>query len=333
VSQPALAVAAMVLAFVGSWAAPTSGEGSSRLEFEHEAMGTRFRLVVVDHDEARARAAAERAFRRVDQLDESLSDNRFESDHRKLERSPIGMQVAVPDDLWEVLAEAQLIATATDGAFDVTVGALTRLWRWAARRQTEPSAERLLAARQTVGYRALELDETTRSVTIRRSGLRLDLGGIAKGYAVDEAFETLRAAGLRSILVDGGGDLRLGAPPPGSRGWRVAVPTHGTGPGDALSWRSVLLSDISIATSGATYRSTGPDGRSHVLNPRSGVGIRGDRIVTVMSKSASRADALASALSVLGPGGISVARDLGAIEAVVVDATDSPTERGETNGP
>jgi thiamine biosynthesis lipoprotein len=333
VPRPATVFAATLLALVGTGFRPAGEDGTSRLEFEHEAMGTLFRIVIVDHDEGRARAAAERAFRRVDELDERLSDYRFESDLRRLERWPTGTEVPVSDDLWAVLAEAQLIATATEGAFDVTVGALTRLWRWAARRQTEPSADRLLAARETVGYRALELDATTRSVTIRRSGLRLDLGGIAKGYAVDEAFETLRTAGLRAVLVDGGGDLRLGAPPPGSRGWKVAVPTRRTSSRNEPVWRSVLLYDVSVATSGATYRSSGPDGRSHVLNPGSGVGVRGDRTVSVMSATASRADALASALSVLGQEGIALARDLGAIEAVVIDATESQTERGGTDGP
>lgn len=304
-----------------------------RLEFEHEAMGTLFRIVAVAADGPAAVRAAKRAFARIDEIDAGLSDFRFDSELRRLERAPIGRPVKVSGDLWEVLSEAQLIAGATDGAFDVTVGALTRLWRWAARRRIDPPADRLAAARDAVGYRSLELDARARSVTILRPGVRLDLGGIAKGYAVDEAFAALREAGFRSILVDGGGDLRLGAPPPGSHGWRVALPaTHGADESPS-AWTTVSLSNVAVATSGARYRSTGSEGRSHVLDPDLGTGVRGDRVVTVMAATASRADALASALSVLGAAGIEAARDLGAVEASVFERAHSEKEAGESDGP
>ena len=298
----------------------------SRLEFEHDAMGTRFRIVVVAADEAAAARAAGRAFERIDDLDARLSDYRFESDVRRLERAPVGRPVPVSADLWSVLSEAQVIARETDGAFDVTVGALTRLWRWASRRRVEPPDDRLAAARRAVGYRFLELDDARRSVTIRREGVRLDLGGIAKGYAVDEAFETLREAGLRSVLVDGGGDLRLGAAPPGTDGWRIAVPAAHAEAESSTAWTTRQLSDIAIATSGARYRSSGPEGRSHVLDPTRGTGIRGDRVVSVMAPTASRADALASALSVLGASGLETAHALGAVEASVFDRTPDRRE-------
>ncbi len=225
----------------------------------------------------------------------------------------------------------------TDGAFDVTVGALTRLWRWAARRGVEPPREQIEAARATVGFSALHLDEEAGTVMIDRPGLKLDLGGIAKGYAVDAAFEILIARGFGASLVDGGGDLRVGRAPPGTDGWRVALPTTSAEPGRGSGrarWTTAVLTHVAVATSGATFRSLESEGasRSHVLDPRSGFGVGIDRIVTVMASTASRADALASALSVLGEEGAPLVRELGALQTIVIDSQSPSLGKAKPHG-
>jgi len=322
---------------------PTAGGESSAaapqaegFEFEHPAMGTLFRIVLMGTDAEAARIAAFAAFERVDALDAALSDYRSDSELRRLERTPVGEPVRVSDDLWDVLEEAKLVASATDWAFDVTVGALTRLWRWAERRQIEPAGDRLEAARATVGRDGFELDPEARSVVICREGVQFDLGGIAKGYAVDEAFESLEAAGFASALVDGGGDLRVGKAPPGTNGWAISVPAKDQRRRDPMArvprWTRIMVTEVAIATSGATYRSIGEDGRSHVLDPRTGLGVRGDRVVTVLASTASRADALASALTVLGSDGVEAARRLGALDATVIDYEDHSRDSGGTDG-
>jgi thiamine biosynthesis lipoprotein len=298
-------------ALVGVFVAAVLSTGPvTRFEFEHAAMGSQFRIVVHSSDEIGVRAAAREAFARIDDLDRRLSDYDPDSDLRRLEKTASIEASIAHADVMAVLSEAQVLAYATGGAFDVTVGALTRLWRWAARRGVDPPAERIAAARSTVGFSALQLDRAAGTVTIERPGLQLDLGGIAKGYAVDAAFEILESHGYRSILVDGGGDLRVGRAPPGTSGWRITLPSTTT-----------HLENIAVATSGATYRflETGGGTRSHVLDPRSGFGVTDRRIVTVFASTASRADGLASALSVLGEGGTEVAKALGAVRTIVIE--------------
>lgn len=303
----------------------------ARFEFEHAAMGSRFRIVVHTADGSGAREAAAEAFARIDDLDRRLSDYDPGSDLRLLERSAAGRAAGAHPDVLAVLSEAQILARETQGAFDVTVGALTRLWRWAERRGVEPPAARIEAARATVGFSALHLDMEAGTVSIERPGLQLDVGGIAKGYAVDAAFEVLEAHGYRSALVDGGGDLRVGSAPPGTSGWRVSLPAtardnHGARSAGAR-WTTAVLEHVAVATSGATYRSleTGETTRSHILDPRSGFGITIDRIVTVLAPTASRADALASALSVLGASGTGTAESLGAVRTIVIEPGSGTT--------
>jgi len=290
----------------------------ARHELSHGAMGTLFRVIIYG-PEREATEAAHAAFHRIDALEAALSDYRAASELRRLEREAASAPFAPGSDLLAVLEEAQRIARGTDGAFDPTVGALTRLWRWAARRGIEPPAARLAEARATVGYGALRIDPSSRTVTIDRPGVRLDLGGIAKGYAVDAAYAVLERRGFPAALVDGGGDLRIGHAPPGSDGWRVALPRAGA---DGIEWQTTTLADVSVATSGGTYRTVGTaaERRSHVLDPRTGRGVPAGRISTVMAATAMRADALASALDVLGQAGLETVRTLGASDARIIES-------------
>ncbi|MEL7159154.1 MAG: FAD:protein FMN transferase, partial [Bacteroidota bacterium] len=191
-----------------------------------------------------------------------------------------------------VLHFARRLARRSKGAFDPTVGPLTKLWRRAFRLQTFPARERILAARARVQWQDLKTASNDR-VRLRRNGMQLDLGGVAKGYALDAVGEQLRQNGYRSYLIDGGGDLLLGEPPPGKPGWSVVTPT-----GENLG----ELSEVAIATSGATYRYLERDGvrYSHLIDPRTGYGVTGHELVTVIAPTGMVADALASTLSISG---------------------------------
>src|SRR5262249_30143388 len=135
----------------------------------------------------------------------------------------------------------------TDGAFDITVGPVTKIWRRARRRHELPGAERLAQALHNVGFDKVQLDAPTRSAHLAQSGMMLDLGGIAKGYAADEGLKVLRQSGLPSALVVAGGDLAVGAPPPGAEGWTIAVsPLEPTD----RSIRHLILTDAAVSTSG-----------------------------------------------------------------------------------
>ncbi len=329
-----LALAIPVLAIAGVPVALGLDEPSSlqRYEFSSGAMGTEFRVVLYTDQPGLADEAAQAAFERIEALDRLLSDYRPDSELTALSAGAgTGTLMPVSEDTWRVLLESESVATATGGAFDVTVGPLTRLWRRAARRQRLPEEDRLDAALAAVGHEALQLDHEARAVRLLRPGMRIDLGGVAKGYAVDAAFELLRSLGIEHALVDGGGDVRVGESPPSARGWRVSVPARDAA--GELDWRSHEVSHTAIATSGPGARSLVVDGirYSHLIDPRTGRGVSTDRWVTVFAPTTARADALASALSVLGDDGLDVARSMGATEMWVIE-TGFPGDGAGSNG-
>jgi thiamine biosynthesis lipoprotein len=195
-----------------------------------------------------------------------------------------------------VLAEAQALARHSGGAFDVTVGPYTRLWRRARRQGELPRAERLEQARAAVGFQQLELALDARAARLHARGMRLDLGGIGKGFALDEAFEVLRAKGFTRLLVVGGGELRAGAPPPGQRGWRVRLV------GLESPAQELELAHAALATSGDESQALALDERrhSHILDPRTGEALAERRLVSILGPRATLTDGLATAVSVLG---------------------------------
>ncbi|REK48512.1 MAG: FAD:protein FMN transferase [Planctomycetota bacterium] len=281
-----------------------SGATPQRFERAEVHMGTPFRLVFYADTETLANKAATAAFSRVAELNGSLSDYLPESELSRLgAASPTPEPLAVGDDLWRVLRHAQRLARATDGAFDVTVGPYSRLWRRARRRRAVPESELLEQAAAAVGYEKLRLHECRQSVSLLAERMRLDLGGIAKGYAADEALAVLRKHGITAALVDAGGDVVAGAPPPGRATWHVAIAEVVEADEEqATPTPQLLLEDAAVATSGDLYQYLEVDGRrySHIIDPRTGLGLPGPSSVTVIAPDGITADSLASAVSVLG---------------------------------
>src|SRR5258708_7675082 len=183
-------------------------------------MGTLFRIKLYAADEQRAAAAFRAAFERVRELDEILSDYKPDSE---LNQISVGHPAKVSEDLFHVLAASQQLAEETGGAFDVTLGPVIRLWREARKNNRLPDAAALREAGNRCGFRKLHLDEVNRTVTLDRPGVQLDVGGIAKGYAADEALAALNRLGISAALVAASGDLAFGDPPPGQRGWQIGV--------------------------------------------------------------------------------------------------------------
>jgi len=272
---------------------------SERYTFVSPKMGTEFRIVLYASDSSQAVQAARHAFRRIDTLNQMLSDYQNDSELNQLSATAgSGEKVNVSNDLWTVLATAETIAKASKGAFDVSIGPLTKLWRRAFRRQQFPEAEKIEAAQKRVRYKWIKLYEKSQQVKLKKPNMRLDLGGIAKGYAVDEAAKVLQSYGLRQILVDGGGDLYAGAAPPDADGWTVE--RQAVQDGEVVS-EVFVVENQAIATSGDTYRFLEWDGQrySHIINPRTGLGLTNCREVTVVAENCMLADALASTLSVM----------------------------------
>jgi thiamine biosynthesis lipoprotein len=276
-------------------------EPAKRFEFVEPHMGTRFRIVLYAADEGAARRAAEAAFARIARLNAILSDYQDDSELMRLCRQAGGPPVRVSDELFFVLRRSQDLARRTDGAFDVTVGPLSRLWRRSKRQKELPGPERLAAARRLVGRDLLVLDESEQTVQLKKPGMLLDVGGIAKGYAADEAQKVLRARGVTRALVAAGGDIAVSEPPPGEAGWTVGIaPLEHP---DRPPTRHVLLANAAVSTSGDAEQFVEIGGRryAHILDPKTGLGLTTRLSVTVVAREGIDSDSLATAVAVLGP--------------------------------
>ena len=262
----------------------------------------RFRLLFYADNQAKADAAAEAAFGRIQQLNDIMSDYDADSELSKLSRtSGQGSEVPLSHDLWFVLQHAQALAARSDGAFDVTVGPYVILWRQARRQHKLPEPARLAQARKSVGYKLVRLNPKRQSAELLAPDMRLDLGGIAKGYAVDEALKVLRRLGIHQALVEGGGDLAVTDPPPAKKGWRVEIsPLDAT---NAPPKRFALLQNAAISTSGDLYQRLEIDGKrySHIVDPHTGIGLTDHSLVSVIAPDSITADSLTKVVSVLSP--------------------------------
>jgi thiamine biosynthesis lipoprotein len=303
---PVTAVIAVIATLVGTTAHANDGD-LSRHEFASNEMGTRFRIVLYAKDAETAKQASDAAFARVKELNAMLSDYEAESELNKLTANgPTAKGIKVSPELWSLLYRSQNLAEQTDGAFDVTIGPYSRLWR-RARRQTElPSAERMAEAKAVVGYRNLEVlpgrddDPRTGYVRVKKDGMRLDLGGIAKGFAADQALGVLRKLGIKRAMVAASGDMAFGEPPPGESGWRIGIAPL-SAESDKPS-QYLRLAKCGVSTSGDAFQHVEIDGKrySHIIDPRTGIGLTEQSSVTVVAPDATTADSLATAISVLG---------------------------------
>ncbi len=296
----ALCVLATIL-LAGCTSRPTTDPsafagGLTRYEFAQVHMGVECRITLYAGEGDLAEESAARAFERIAALDASLSDWRLESELNHLNSAAGGPAMPVSEDLYRVLDLARRFSEATGGAFDPTVGPVVRLWRQARRDGRLPIDEALSLARSVVDWKGVELAPESRSVRLARPGMRLDLGGIGKGYIADRTGEVLREQGVTRFLIDLGGDLLAGDPPPGRKGWSIQVRT---GLGEATT---LNVANAGVATSGDTAQFIEIDGvrYSHIVDPRTGLGLTNRIAATVIAPDAATADALASAVCVLG---------------------------------
>ncbi len=290
-------VLCMLVSFV-MWSAPARGQGRlERFEYRQVHMGLQVRILLYAPNENAAFDAAKAAFSEISRLDAVMSDYRPDSELMKLVQRADREPVRVSRDLFNVLNQAQTLAEQSDGAFDVTIGPLVRLWRTARRDERLPDPARIDSARALVGWRGLVLDSAAQTVRLNRPGIQIDLGGIAKGYAVDRAFASLRARGVTRALIEFGGDYRLGDPPPGTDGWDVEI-AHADS-----AHRFMRLQNVAVASSGDTEQYVEVDGvrYSHVVDPRTGIGLTTRIAATVIAPVGITADALATALTVTTP--------------------------------
>ncbi len=301
-SRPALVLLLFPTLALQVCALPAAEPALKRFAFEEPHMGTRFRIVLYAAGEETARKASCAAFDRIAALDACMSDYKPDSELMRLCAKAGGDPVAVSDELFFVLSRAQEAARRSEGAFDVTVGPVVRLWRRARRTQQMPDPEKLAQARYLVGYENVRLDARRHTVQLLKEGIQLDLGGIAKGYAADEAQAVLKKHGIARALVAAGGDIVVSGPPPGAEGWKIAIaPLADEGENPAGPW--MWLKDAAVSTSGDAEQYVVIDGKrySHIVDPRTGIGLVGRMSATVTARDGITADSHTKIVAVLGP--------------------------------
>jgi len=296
-------------------------------------MGTLFTIILYSPDEAKARAASNAAFRRIAGLEEMMTDYDPESELMQLCAKPVGRPVPVSGELFQLLQKSQRLAKLSNGAFDVTVGPAVRLWRRARRREALPDPDLLARALAAVGWRKLKLDARNKSVTLSSPNMQLDLGGIGKGYAADKALEVLQSHGIPRALVAASGDIVVGDPPPERRGWRVGIGAMGKSQNELA--RNLVLRNKAISTSGDTAQFVEIGGKrySHIVDPRTGIGLTERLQVSVVARHATDTDSLATAVSILGvERGLALVESQRGAEALIVCKHGERTETFESPG-
>jgi thiamine biosynthesis lipoprotein len=286
-----------------------------------EVMGTFAHIVAVAIDDKTAKACIEAGFNQLRRVDELMSDYKSDSQVSMVNRDAFAKAVVVDDDLFEVLSIAAEYSKESNGAFDVTVGPVVDLWRKAEDTGWMPTEDELALARSKVGCQKLILDEEAKTVSFAVEGMRLDLGGIAKGYAIDLAVEAMQKAGAVGGLIDVGGDIRcFGTPPNSKESWLVGLqdPTV-----DDQLLLVLKLRDMAVATSGDYQRFTEIDGKrySHIINPQAGSSADELSSVSIVARTATAADALATAVSVMSLAeGLELIGSLDETEAILIPA-------------
>ena len=301
----------------------------TRYEYASIQMGSRCSIILYTDSEPKAAAAAEHAFDTIAAIEDTLTDYRPNSEAMRTAAQPAGEWVAISPVLTDVLDRSRVLYQLSGGAFDPTVGGFTHLWRAAKREQRIPTEEELKRTSASVGFGLLELDAAAQRVRFEKPGIILDFGAIGKGYAADKALGALREHGINTALVDMGGDLAIGDPPPDQpSGWSIRVQ-----PGNSAEW-TAPLHNAAIATSGDLERHYEHNGvrYSHILDPRTGMGVTAPRAVTVIASDATTADAAASIVSVLGEPVIPALRAYFP-DIIIRIATGEPFEQATSTNP
>jgi thiamine biosynthesis lipoprotein len=285
----------------------------------HPSMGSELRITLSDAGHATADKAFDAAFAEVDRLDALLSVWKPGSDVLRINAGAGRAPAVVGRDTIEVLLAARQLNQWTSGKFDVTFGALADVWKFDHDTDERLPTDAEIAARiPLLDYRQVVIDETASSVFITRPGMRIHLGGIGKGYAVDRVSDVLRRHGFQHFMVQFGGDLYV-AGQPGSDSWRLGISDPRGPRGD--SFATVELRDATLSTSGDYERFFIKDGQRyhHLLDPDTGQPARGCRSVSIVARTATMADGLSTGVFILGPqAGMALVERLPDVEAVIV---------------
>jgi thiamine biosynthesis lipoprotein len=287
-------------------------------------MGSELRLTAWTADEAAATPAFDAVFTEFDRLDALMSVWRVGSDVLRINAAAGERAVPVSAEVREALHAARTISEWTGGKFDVTFGALADVWKFDHDQDnTVPDPAAIRSRLALIDYRQIVIDDHAGTVFVKRKGMRVHLGGIGKGYAVERAAALLRRAGLRDFMIQAGGDLYVAGRNDG-RPWRLGINDPRGAQGQ--SFATLDLSDGTFSTSGDYARSFMKDGvrYHHLIDPATGQPARGCRSVTIVADSPLLADGLSTGVFILGPvEGMALIERLPDVEGVIVTARNA----------
>lgn len=271
----------IILAAVAFWSSPGD---LLRVELSDEAMGSTFTVVLYGSDQKQLEAAADAAFDEVHRLDRLLSNYQPASEWSEVNRTAGIRPVKLSAELFQLLSDCMTYSRQSDGAFDITVGPLMKVWGFYKGEGSLPRAADVTDALTRVGHRHVRLDAAARTIHFDRPGVELDPGGIGKGYAVDRMVDVLKRSGVHIALVSASGSsiYGMGAPPTEPAGWRITI----RAPDDPHKTAAeVVLKDMSLSTSGSYEKFFWVEGRTyaHIIDPRTGYPARGTASVSVMA--------------------------------------------------
>ncbi len=284
-----------VIVFIGQ--IPTFSQ-ISKFTFQRPKMGSPFVITVFADDSLILLPIIEKAYLRVDSLNQIFSDY-LESSEINTVCQKIQIWQPISEDLHHVLKISEIANKMSGGAFDITVGHIVKVWRKARKTKQMPDDATLQAALKKTGFRNIQIDANSPRMRFNTEGVLLDFGGIVKGFAAQEVVDILTKNGFPYCLVDAGGDLVAGKKPPMSSGWNIGVSL----PNSDKKMMPYLLSieNQAVATSGDMYQFFEHEGKrySHIVNPKTGLGLTHQRNVTVIAPDGATADWLATACSIL----------------------------------
>ena len=296
---------------------PSSSQPSNLFKYHQVAMGTVIEITLISDDEEAANKAALRAFQEIKRIETLMSPWIDSSDVTRINRFAGKERVKVSTETMEVIKKAQEISELSEGGLDITIGPLTELWRMAREKKIPPSIDEVRGKLDLVNFKNIGIDPEGK-IFLQNRGMAIDLGGIAKGYAVDRAFELLKSHGYKNLIVNAGGDLRVGGLK-NKQPWSIGIQNPRESQ-KILARISVL--DTAIATSVDYEKYFIYHGKRyhHIFNPKDGFPTEGSQSVTIIAKDCITADGLATTVFVLSAEkGYSLCQKLEGVDCIIVD--------------
>lgn len=293
-------LAFILFACLGTSPLVLSGDSLVRYQASHNAMGTVFTVVAYGTNSTYLGEVAEQAFQEVDRLDDEMSNYKPESELSTINRDAYRRPVIITPELFSLLMKCHRYSVDTGGAFDITVGPLMKSWGFFRGRGRLPSSLELAQVLRRIGYRHVSFDAVRRTIRFDEPGIELDLGAIAKGYAVDRVISVLRSDGIKQAFVSSGtSSLYALGSAPGEQGWQVTVrnPLH-----PARAALVLRLQNLSLSVSGDYEKFFKLGGRTyaHIMDPHTGMPVENMLSTVVISPSATDSDALSTSFFVEG---------------------------------